>query len=520
MAACPPGCPASAACIPESPERRGGKQRHVRAVAPDMDAAASAPALRYRSAAGRWVVAAAVLGSGVAFLDGTVVNVALPAIRADLGGGLSGLQWVVDAYLLFLGSLLVLGGSLGDLYGRRRVFIVGLVAFSAASLLCGLAPSIGVLIAARAVQGVAGALLVPASLALISATFAAADRGAAIGAWSGLSGVTTALGPFVGGYLIEAVSWRLVFLINVPIVAATVWVAARHVPETRDAYAARRPDVLGGTLLAGGLGLAVFALIEKQRLAPTLFLGLLGAAVAVLVAFALSQTRVRHPMVPPAILRSLQFDGANLVTLVVYAALGGAMFFLSLELQGPLGYSPIEAGAAFLPVTVLMLVLSSTSGRIAGRIGPRWQMTLGPVVVGAGMALMTRVVPGRGYLDAVLPAACVLGIGLSVTVAPLTAAVLGAVEEGHAGVASGINNAVARLAGLIAIALLPVVAGLERGAGFVEGFQDALWISAAACVVGALIALATIRRSVPLRNLLHPGGLHGCEPAETRRELA
>lgn len=458
-----------------------------------------AAGLRMGTAAGRWVVAAAVLGSGVVFLDSTVVNAALPAIAKDFDANLADLQWVVSGYLLSLGSFLVIGGSLGDLFGRRRMFVCGLLGFAFASLLCGVAPSVTMLIAARVVQGAAGALLVPASLAIISSTFALDQRARAIGAWSGLAGVSSAVGPFLGGYLIDAVSWRLVFLINLPIIVVAVVLALRHVPETRDEHANRHVDVAGGVVLAAGLGGLVFALIEG----PAGGWSTIEVAMAVLGALALVgwvflELRLEHPMVPMGIFRSRQFSGANGVTFAVYAALGAVLFLLVVHLQTDLGYDALEAGAALLPVTFLMLVFSPRAGALAQQIGPRIPMTVGPLVVAAGTALLARVEPGVTYWEAVFPAALVLGAGLSLTVAPLTAAVLAAVDDDHAGIASAINNAVARLAGLLAVAVLPAVAGLS-GVGDTldldDGFARAMLISAGLCVVGALVAFVTIRKT-------------------------
>jgi EmrB/QacA subfamily drug resistance transporter len=462
--------------------------------------------LKYGSRAGWWVIAVAVVGSGIAFLDATVVNVALPSIQKDLGGGVTGLQWTIDAYLLTLGSLIVFGGSLGDRYGRRRVFVAGLAGFMLASGICGLAPNLSLLIAARALQGVGGALLVPASLAMISSSFAPGDRGAAIGAWSGLSGVSTAFGPFVGGYLVDSVSWRFVFLINLPLAAAAAWLALSHVPETRDTDASGAPDVLGALSLAMAVGGSVFALIEgpgrgfsSASVVAAAVLGVVGFAVFLVV-----ERRASQPMVPLETFRSRQFLGANLVTFVVYASLGGAMFLLAIHLQESLGYSALEAGAAFLPVTILMMALSPGAGRLASRIGPRLPMTIGPLVVGAAMLLMARIEPGRDYVTAVMPAAIVLGLGLCLTVAPLTAAVLAAVDDHHAGVASGINNAVARLAALVAIAVLPFATGLTAAATLTSAFPDAMAIAAGASAVGAVVAFLTIDRSTPVRNVIHP----------------
>lgn len=484
---------------------------------------ATAPAsdqelVRYGSSTGRWVIVAAVLGSGIAFLDSTVVNVALPAIRDDLGGGLSGLQWTVDAYLLTLGSLIVFAGSLGDMYGRRKIFVWGLTTFTLASLLCGIAPTIPVLIVARGFQGIGGALLVPSSLAIISASFHPDDRGRAIGAWSGLSGVSTALGPFLGGYLVDSVSWRLVFLINLPLAATTIWLTLRHVPESHSADASTRPDFAGAAIVALGVGGLVFALIEGpgQGFTSPFVLSGLVIGLAAIVAFPLVERRIAQPMLPLEIFSSRQFTGANLVTFVVYAALIGAMFLLGIHLQLTLGYSALEAGAAFFPITVLMMLLSPRAGQLSQRFGPRWPMTLGPLIMAIGLLLAARVEPGATYVGVVLPAAIVLGLGLAVTVSPLTAAVLAAVDEGHAGVGSGVNNAVARLAGLVAIAVLPLASGLGSGATLTEGYQRSMLISALGCGLGGLLAYATIRRSVALSTAMHPNISHTCHHGKSR----
>jgi EmrB/QacA subfamily drug resistance transporter len=473
------------------------------------------------------VIVAAVLGSGVAFLDGTVVNVALPAIGRSFHTGLSGLQWTIDAYLLTMGALLLLGGSIGDLFGRRRAFIVGLGLFSVASVLCGLAPSSGTLIVARALQGIGGALLVPESLALIAATFRASDRGAAIGAWSGLAGVATAIGPFLGGWLIDAVSWRLVFLINPPIAAAAAWIAYRHVPESKDPEASPRLDLGGAAAATLGLAGVVYALIEgptKGFTSGTVAIsGIVG--VLLLALFPLVEARVSQPMVPLEIFRNRQFTGANLTTLTVYAALGGAMFFLVIELQTVLGYSALAAGAAFVPITVLMFLLSARAGRLAQRIGPRLPMTVGPAVAGLGFILLSRVGSGSTYLGTVLPGVVVFGLGLAFTVAPLTTAVLGAVEDRHAGVGSGVNNAVSRVAGLLAVALLPVAAGFARanaagGSSFASGFTRVMWISAGLCWIGGLISFLTIRDAASVRVVPHPSPQQACHHEALARPAA
>lgn len=451
--------------------------------------------LRFGTPAGRWVIFATVLASGIAFLDSTVVNVALPAIADDFDSGIASLQWVINAYLLTLGGFLLLGGSLGDMYGRRKIFTIGIAWFGIASALCAAAPDVNVLIFARALQGVGAALLVPGSLAIISTSFHPEDRGQAIGAWSGLSGVTTAIGPFLGGWMVDAVSWRLVFLINLPLVLIAVAVTARHVPESRDEQAARRPDVPGAVLAAVALGGVVYALIEgpvrgwsNVGVVAGIVLG-----VAATIAFLVVETRTREPMLPLTIFRDRQFSAANLTTLVVYGALSGGLFLLVLQLQTVMDYSALEAGLATLPITILLLLFSARAGRLASRIGPRLPMTVGPIVAGVGLAMLVRVEEGAGYLETVFPSMMVFGIGMAITVAPLTAAVLAAVDDRHAGVGSGVNNAVARVAGLLAVAILPLAAGLSGttalGASeFTEGFHTAVLISGALCIAGGIIS--------------------------------
>lgn len=466
--------------------------------------------VRYGTAEGRWVLGATVLGSGIVFLDGTVVNVALPAIGEDLDASFADLQWTVNAYLVTLSALLLLGGGLGDRYGRRRLFVVGLVAFTVASVLCGLAPSAELLVAARALQGVGGALLVPGSLSLIAASFHPEDRGRAVGAWSGLSGVSTAIGPFLGGWLIDAVSWRFVFLLNVPLAAVAVGVALRWVPESRSREEGR-PDVLGAVLVTLGLASVSYAAIEHGASAAPVA-GVVG--VALLVGFVVVQRRVAHPMLPLGIFRSRQFTGANLTTLAVYAALGGALFLVVLRLQVSMGYSALEAGAATVPFTVLLLLLSPTAGALGQRIGPRVPMTVGPLVAAVGLVLFGRVGPGDAYVPDVLAAAVVFGLGMSITVAPLTAAVLGAVPDERAGLASGVNNAVARFAGLLAVAALPALAGIATDVAVAEsldeGYATAMAIAAAVCAAGGLVALLTVRGGDDVRPVVHPSPDHGC----------
>ena len=450
----------------------------------------------------RWVLLATVLGSGMAFLDATVVNVALPTIGADLNASVAGLQWVINGYTLTLASLILLGGSLGDRFGRRRIFLLGTMWFAGASLLCGVAPTSEALVAARALQGIGGALLTPGSLAILQASFAMSDRGRAVGAWSGLSGVAAATAPFVGGWLIDVGSWRPIFLINVPLAVAVVVVSLRHVPETRDAAGVRGIDVPGALLTVVGLAGVTWALIEAGKRGATTGVVSSGAiGLGSLAGFVAAERRVRHPMLPLEIFRSWQFSAANLVTFIVYASLSIMFFLFVVHLQQVLGYSPLQAGAATLPVTGLMLALSAPAGMLADRIGPRLPMTIGPLGIAAGLALMSRVQAEATYLGTILPGLLVFGLGLSLTVAPLTATVLAAATSKHAGIASGVNNAISRGAGLLAVAAIPGLTGLTGDAYrdpaiFASGFRAAMRISAALAAAGGLLAWLSIRNEV------------------------
>ncbi|SDJ99621.1 drug resistance transporter, EmrB/QacA subfamily [Actinopolyspora mzabensis] len=473
-----------------------------------------------RSAPGRWIILATMLGSGVAFLDGSVVNVALPAISRDIGGTFALLQWVLDAYLLTLSSLLLLGGALGDRYGRRRVFSVGLVLFTLASLGCGLASGGAELITARLVQGIGGALLVPGSLALINASISQDDRGKAVGTWAGLTGIAAAIGPFVGGWLVDTASWRWVFLINLPIAAIALLVTRRHVPETRDPDISGPPDLAGAAAVTLGLAGAVYALIEAPAHGwnpITVLAALVGTAG--LLAFPFIEARQSAPLLPLSLFRSRQFVGANLTTFTVYGALSSALFLLSLQLQQTLDYSATAAGLATLPITLVMLLLSSRMGALAQRIGPRWPMTIGPLVCACGLVLMTRVTPGTSYPATVLPAVLIFGLGLSVTVAPLTSAVLASVGREHGGVASGVNNAISRVAGLLAVAVLPPLAGLSglaAGQPLGQGYGTAMFISAGLCVAGAVTAAVGIENTCRVSPLPLPAVNHACQDPCTR----
>ncbi|MDF1604563.1 MFS transporter [Nocardioides sp. YIM 152315] len=452
--------------------------------------------VRLGTAAGRAVVAAAVLGSGMTMLDGTVVNVALRTIGDDLDASLAQLQWISNGYLLSLASFILLGGSLGDRYGRRRMFVVGTVWFAAASLLCGVAPTAEVLIAARVLQGCGAALLTPGSLAMIQGAFVRADRAAAIGAWSGLGSIAAAIGPFVGGGLVEYAHWRWIFLINLPLAVVTVLIAQQAVPETLDPNAPRRFDLVGALMAALFLGGITYALIEwGDPLAPwaVVLAALAGAA------YVVDERRSDHPMLPLGIFADRTFSAANAMTLVVYAALGAVLFFLVLQLQTVSGYTALEAGVATLPITVCMLFLAKKGGELATRIGPRIPMTVGPLVMAAGTLLLLGVDDDLSYWRDVLPGLTVFGLGLALMVAPLTATVLAAAPDEHAGIASGVNNAVARAGSLLAVAALPVAVGLggEEYADPVAldaAYDSATVICAVLLALGGLISWVTIRR--------------------------
>ena len=435
-----------------------------------------------------------VLGSGMVSLDATVVNVALPRLGTDLHADFAGLQWVVNGYTLTLASLILIGGALGDRLGRRRIFTIGVAWFALASLMCGLSQNVGTLVASRALQGVGGALLTPGSLAILQATFQPGDRAKAIGAWSGLGAITTAVGPLLGGYLVDAASWRWIFLLNLPFAAVVIWISTRHVPETRDENTTGSLDALGAAVGALGLAGSTWGLIARSW--PLGVAGVLG-----LVAFGLIEARRRHPMLPLGIFRSRQFSAANLVTLFMYAGLAAMLFMIGLVLQEALGYSPLEAGASTLPITAMMLSFSALAGSVAQRIGPRIPMSVGPAVIAAGLLLMTRIEPGRSYISGVLPGIALFSVGLAATVAPLTATVLASADAQHAGVASGVNNAVARVGGLLAVAAVPLVAGFSPTGHvsshvLVTGFHTTLVAAATLVAVGGLVAFAGIRSNV------------------------
>jgi EmrB/QacA subfamily drug resistance transporter len=460
---------------------------HHQVPLPSEPAPEAGVAVPLSSPAGRWLVVAAVLGSGMALLDGTVVNVAVKPIGDELSANLGELQWIINAYMLTLASLILIGGSLGDRLGRKRVFIIGVAWFAVASLLCGLAQSPLQLIVARAVQGVGAALLTPGSLAMIQGAIAPADRSKAIGIWSAYAGIAAAIGPLLGGWLIDVGSWRLVFLMNPPIAVIVVGLCARHVPETRNVNAARSFDYKGAALGALGLAGITYGLIESAWVA-----GLAG--VVLLGAFVFAEIREREPMLPPGLFASRTFTNANALTLVVYGAMSGLIFLLVLQLQVSVGFSPLQAGLSTLPVPLTMLLLSPRSGALAARIGPRPQLILGPALCAVGVLLLARVEPSSSYVSDILPGILVFSLGLTAMVAPLTATVLAAASDSNAGIASGVNNAIARAASLLTVAALPSLVGLSGDdyrdpATLTDGFRLAMLLCAGLLVVGSLVAI-------------------------------
>ncbi|MDH6169094.1 EmrB/QacA subfamily drug resistance transporter [Variovorax boronicumulans] len=421
-----------------------------------------------------WVLAAAIVGSSMAFIDGTVVNVALPAIQADLHATAFQAQWVVESYALLLAALLLVGGALGDHFGRRRIFAIGVAIFAVSSVACGLAANVQQLIAARAVQGIGGALLVPGSLALISAAFPEKERGKAIGTWSGFSGITAAVGPVLGGFLVDHFSWTWAFLINVPMALLVLWITWRHVPESRGASAGGGLDFWGALLATAGLGGVVYAFIEaptqgwnSPAVLAALAIGIVGSA-----GFIAAERKARTPMLPLGLLRIGNFSGANLLTLLLYAALGGGLYFFPLNLIQVQGYSATVAGAALLPFIFIMFALSGWAGQLVDRFGPRLPLVIGPAIAAVGFALLAVPGAGASYWTGFLPAVVVLGFGMTVTVAPLTTTVMNAVGPDLAGVASGVNNAVSRAAAVLAIAVFGAVMAWAFDAALADGLRS------------------------------------------------
>lgn len=452
------------------------------------------------SPAGRGIVLAAVLGSSVALLDGTVVNVALPHIGTSLGSKMDGLQWIVNGYTLMLAALVLTGGALGDRFGRRRLFLIGVIWFGLASVLCGLSTNIGMLIAARFAQGIGAGLLTPGSLAIIQSSIRRDDRAKAIGAWSGMGGVVAAAGPFLGGWLVDALSWPWIFFLNVPLVAVSILATLRWVPETRDETATGHFGITGNILGALFLGGITFALVQSAHPVPAIVAGVLGLGCG--IGFLVVERRSATPVLPPYMFASRQFTAINAVTFCVYAGLGGVLFFLVMQLQVVSGYSALQAGITMLPFTLLMLAFSAKSGALGERLGPRLPLAVGSGLAAVGVLLLAGIGPDASYFTRVLPGVLVLSVGMTIVVAPLTAGVLAAADSAHAGVASGINNAVARAASLVAVAALPLVAGItgdsyEDAEAFAPGYRIAIIICACLFLIGAVVAAVLVSSHQP-----------------------
>jgi EmrB/QacA subfamily drug resistance transporter len=447
----------------------------------------------------RWTLIASILGSGMAFIDGSVVNVALPSIQADLGGGLATQQWVVDAYLLTLGSLILVGGSLGDIFGESKIFAIGVASFAAASLLCGIAPTATALIVFRAIQGMAGALLAPASLAMITATFSGTARGNAIGQWTSWTGISFIIGPTLGGWLVDVSSWRVIFLINLPIAAATLLILVRLGGIRQKRRDDLRVDTWGAILCTAGLGLLVAGFIEQPQRgwSDPLIIGAFVAGLGLLAAFVFYELRTPLPMLPLRLFRLRNFSVANIETLSVYGGLSGLTTFLTLFLIEFAGFSALQAGVSILPVTIVMFFVSPRTGRLSMQYGPRLFMGLGPVIAGLGVLAFTRLPQNLSYATDILPGLLVFAAGLSLTVAPLTTTVLADANPGDAGTASGVNNAVARIAGLLAIAILGITASGGGDHLSVHGFHVTMGVVSGLLIGGGLIGAFGIRNPRP-----------------------
>ena len=475
-------------------------------------------ALRFGEPQARWVLAATVLGAALTFVDATVVNIALPRIGRELEAGSQALTWVVNAYSLTLAALVLVGGALGDRLGQRRVFLAGVTLFALSSAACGLAPDVPLLIAGRAVQGVGAALLTPGSLAILQASFAPSDRPRAIGAWSGLTGVAGAIGPFAGGWLIEVADWRWAFLVNLPLAAVVVLISRRHIADVRPTAPTQHLDWWGAGWLAVTLALLSYGLTawSGHRFADVRVSVPVGLGLLTLVAFVVREHRARDPLVPMQVLRSRVFVAANVVTLLVYAALGAVFFSVGIVVQVGAGRSPLQAGISLFPVTLCMLLLSARSGALMDRVGPRIPMTVGPLLAATGAALLSRIDADITYWSDVLVPATVLGLGLTLLVTPLTATVLSSAPDEFVGLASGVNNAVARTAGLLAVASVPLIGGLG-GQGLtdpvavVAGFQTVMWCCAGLLVGGAAVSALTFPGRPQPQDAPRPAERH-CSP--------